>query len=381
MRGLVSSAILSLLVFDQHKHVALSFTTPTIIDTKRIFMKQQTKFALEAAQILEFQEPKTNTTVMLVGCMHYNPSSVKLVRDTIQKLHDEDRLGPVIVESCDIRWNKTEELYKEKPMLKNVLENEMRTACDLAKKFGQPVILGDQRINITTNAMKETLKETVLDLLTPPSGWKRFITDVSQAWSETVPLGGKGYLNAFAFIDPRLLLALPVSLVKYPLSFLIRDPLPTSVVLTFLVALSYDDPTTLDSLWSQDIPLSDYMLSTLVAVLETVVFARLLLKPLLAERNQILASSILKQCELVQRKAHGTTKNRGGIFGFLENPGVGLSTTSSDKTSEPTMYAPGSILSEDSQWDDSSRGKVVVVAVLGMAHCNGIKKVMNENYS
>ena len=43
---------------------------------------------------------------------------------------------------------------------------------------------------------------------------------------------------------------------------------------------------------------------------------------------------------------------------------------------QTTIYAPRSKTSEDMQWNPSSDG--VVVAVLGMAHCNGIKKVMNE---
>ena len=73
------------------------------------------------------------------------------------------------------------------------------------------------------------------------AGWKRFADEVRQAWRETVPLGGEGYLGAFSFFDPRLLLVLPISLVKYPLSFLARDPVPTSVVLLSLFALDFLD--------------------------------------------------------------------------------------------------------------------------------------------
>ena len=49
------------------------------------------------------------------------------------------------------------------------------------------------------------------------------------------------YLNAFAFFDPRLLISLPVSLVKYPLSFLVKDPVPVATafaILAFLNCLS-----------------------------------------------------------------------------------------------------------------------------------------------
>mmetsp|Transcript_1918 Transcript_1918/g.5088 ORF Transcript_1918/g.5088 Transcript_1918/m.5088 type:complete len:250 (-) Transcript_1918:506-1255(-) len=46
------------------------------------------------------------------------------------------------------------------------------------------------------------------------------------------------------------------------------------------------------------LPWTDYVLSVAIAVVETIVFARLLLKPLLADRNEILARSVLDQCRL-----------------------------------------------------------------------------------
>jgi hypothetical protein len=327
--------------------------------------------SLPTAQLLTFQEPRTNTTVILVGAMHYNPTSVRLAKTTIEDLGNQNRLGSVIVESCDIRWNKTAELYEEKPFLKSLLTNEMRTACDVAFLFQRPVILGDQRINITTNALKSSLKETVVDLVTPPKGWKRFVDEVGQAWEETVPLGGEGYLTAFAFLDPLLLLALPISFVKYPLSYFVRSPVPTTIVLSVLISLSYaEDPMTLKALVTEQIPVSDYIASFAVAVLETAVFARLLLKPLLADRNEILARSILDQCELFASEKKVEEK-QGGWFNFLSpNNNQKKKAISSD---EQIIYAPGSAISQK----DSGCSDKVVVAVLGMAHCNGIMKLLN----
>ena len=143
-------------------------------------------------QMLEFQEPTTNTTVILVGSMHYNPTSMNLARTTIDKLGKENRLGSVLVESCDIRWDKTTELYKRRPILKKIMNSEMRLAADAALSYDRPVVLGDQRINITSDALKSSLKETFADLTSPPSGWKRFITELKQSYDETLPLGGKG---------------------------------------------------------------------------------------------------------------------------------------------------------------------------------------------
>lgn len=320
--------------------------------------------SVSSAQLLEFQEPQTNVTVVLVGAMHYNPASIRLAQESIQLLGNQNRLGSVLVESCDIRWNKTAELYNDKPYLKKLLQNEMRTACDIASSYGRPTVLGDQRINITSEALKSSLKQTAVDLITPPTGWKRFAEEVSESWKEAVPFGGKGYLNAFAFFDPRLLLVLPVSLVKYPLSFLVRDPLPTSLGLSLLVALSLsDDPLTTQALLNQEYPLSDYLLSLFFAGLETVVFARLLLKPLLAERNKILAKNILEQCKIYAAKEKKPWWLLGG--GWSDSP---------QEDDPEIIYAPGSSPAQENE----TKGDKVVVAVLGMAHCNGIMKLLKE---
>jgi hypothetical protein len=125
--------------------------------------------SLPAAQLLEFVEPETGVKVTLIGAMHYNPSSVRLAKETIDRLGKANQLGSVIVEACDIRWNKTAELYADKPILKNLLSNEMRIACDTAMDFDRPVVLGDQRINITVDSLKANLGATMTDLLTPTS--------------------------------------------------------------------------------------------------------------------------------------------------------------------------------------------------------------------
>jgi len=337
---------------------------------------------VSAAQLLEFEEPQTGVKVILVGAMHYNPASIQLAKKTIETLGNEDRLGSVVVEACDIRWNKTAELYKDKPFLKQILNNEMRTACDSALAFDRPVVLGDQRINITVDALKGSFKQTMNDLVTPPAGWKRFADEVRSAWSETVPFGGDGFLNAFAFFDPRLLLVLPVSLVKYPLSYFVRDPIPTSVGLSILGALSFlDDPTSLDALIADDsISIADWMISFGFAALETAIFARLLLKPLLAERNEILAQSILDQCRIYAGQTVGKPATVWSPLDWLRfgRREASLGTTTGSKTSSTITYAPGSPPLEKfaAPINNENNKDKVVVAVLGMAHCNGIKRIL-----
>jgi hypothetical protein len=345
-------------------------TTCAFLVVPAFSVVQTRSTSLPAAQLLEFVEPETGVKVTLIGAMHYNPSSVRLAKETIDRLGKANQLGSVIVEACDIRWNKTAELYADKPILKTLLSNEMRIACDTAMEFDRPVVLGDQRINITVDSLKAKLGATMTDLLTPPSGWKRFIDEVRSAWKETVPFGGQGYLSAYAFFDPRLLLVLPVSLIKYPLSYFVRDPIPTAIGVTLLGAISFlDDPTSLGALVSDDeyIPFSDWVLSFAIALLETAIFARLLLKPLLADRNEILAQSILDQCRLYANKPQRATSpiNWFGFFSKEANVPKGTTSTSS------IMYAPGSASVRLEDGPDK-----VVVAVLGMAHCNGIKRIL-----
>lgn len=338
-------------------------------------------------QILKFQEPKTNVTVILVGAMHYNPSSIQLAEQTVEGLALNNKLASVIVESCDIRWNKAAALYKEKPWLKALLKNEMVASSDLAVQYNRPVILGDQRINITTTSLKECFQDTITDLTSPPSGWKRFATDVGKAFDETRPFGGEGYLGPFAFFDPKLIAAFPVSLVKYPLSFLVRDPVPTSILFLGFFGLNYLDASgmlggvgssssyAMDAMQNNDVPVTDWILSVSIAILETVFFARAFLKPLLAERNEVLAKSILDQCQLLVGTSAVPNNAWSLPWPFAEQQGqVQSNAAVLDEDSSEIVYASGSSADVVASGGDDQ----TVVAILGMAHVNGIKKLLQE---
>jgi len=402
--------------------LAAGDTSPSL--STRLFPKNK--------QILKFVEPQTNVTVMLIGSMHYNPASISLVENTVEELAQSNQLGSVIIESCDIRWNKTQELMDKKrqeqeekmafaenenfidsnPNDKDFLGNEMRAAWEVATKYNRPTVLGDQRINITMDALKFSLQETAKDVfLGGPAGWKRSRDEIVENWKETIPISagqpagksGNGeetqYLNAFAFFDPRLLISLPVSLVKYPLSFLVKDPVPVGTVFALLAFLNFYadgtttgnflDPTSfsLDDFVAtatspKDYPWTDYAISAGIAILETVIFARLLLKPLLADRNEILAKSVLDQCQLYANNNNGL---KGvGLGGFFQNLLQPLS-----EAEEQPIYVPGSdpesmFMAEQQSpssalkgGNNNSEGKIVV-AVLGMAHCNGVMKLLRE---
>lgn len=158
--------------------------------------------------------------------MHYNPASIKLAQDSINSLEEEGKLGSIIIESCDQRWNAT--LSSE--LVQNALKSEMKAAYDLGIEYGRPVVLGDQDINATVSELKNGAKEAILDLVQPwNGGWQRLVNSISLARKEAVPFGEQ-YLGAGAFFDPKLLSAAPISMVKYPLSYAVKSPAFVAVV-------------------------------------------------------------------------------------------------------------------------------------------------------
>jgi hypothetical protein len=444
---------------------------------KNMFQKTNDRGKEQAPQLLKFREPTTNVTVILIGAMHYNPSSIQLTRFTLEDLKAEKNLGAVIIESCDLRWtsgaNSTEkepdeEELRQRQKMSKFLENEMRTAYDVAHGLTDndlvsptsnlfiPVVLGDQRINITTTRMKEVAQQTFVDLATPFSGgWENFYTDMRHAMSLALPnnddkpvgINAHGdeststtstmppYINARGFLDAGLLLAMPVTLVKYPLSWMIRAPLGTAIATTLFVVLNYiADHTTgpthglmsamastpdmapaiataasaASLMSSGEASTSDLVYSLAFAILEVAVLGRILVKALLAERNEVLADNILHQCRLLAKQQK---RKQSPWWQTLFQPEPSLSNMDDTMTTYYAMPPPlddrtsringdaygsaaaaisrmrklKSVVKEVPRNNDTIRKSSVdigddpvVVAVLGMAHCNGIMKLMLE---
>lgn len=375
--------------------------------------------AVKQPQLLEFVEPRTNVSVVLIGSMHYNPTSIALTTNTINSLASAESLGSVIIESCPIRWNKstsssisttsdvdmaadeetTDIFYYDEngqrqvltnarskspsqQLLKPVLYNEMVAAFDVAQTYEVPVILGDQLINVTNNRCNAAVKSTIVDLLTPfNGGWLRLLSDVRSAADIALPVGSE-YLGWQDFFDVNLLLAAPVTFVRYPLALMIKVPssiLP--LLLTFfypiylpliMSLLSSAQPATggeeiaglvnsvtelssSSSFTLAGINLSDIAFTAAAYLLEIAVLSRVFLVSILAERNEVLAKNILLECTKLAapatRPQHSSPKWWSTLFSQFDK--------SATVTSSRLSLAPKK-----------------VVAVLGMAHCNGIKKLL-----
>jgi len=332
----------------------------------------KSKSSKQPPQIVEFIEPKTNVRVVLIGTMHYNPTSIKMVEETVEEYAKENKLGSVIVESCDLRWNKTMEIL-ETPrgaLFEPVLTSEMKAASDMAMNYQRPVVLGDQRIDITGDSLKQTLKQTFTDLTSPIEGWKRYYVELKKSAELALPSGGEGYLDARSIFDPRLLIAAPISFAKYPLSFLARNPISTSIVFAFIGALNFlgsnGDVALIDATLQEQI--SSILASLLFAGLETAFFARLMISVLLEERNEVIAKNILDQCKIYSTPLEN---EKTGIFGFNLSS---FFNESKEEVVDETMYVPGSIIRGQNNGGEDK----VVLCVLGMAHCNGIVNVLKN---
>ena len=333
-------------------------------------------------QLVEFVEPRTKTKVLLIGTMHYNPTSIRMVEETIEDLAGKNQLGSVVVESCEIRWNTTMEILNTPrgQFLKPVLTSEMKAASDKAASYNRPVVLGDQLINVTGSSLSSAFKTTLVDLASPLNGgWKRFYDDVSAAADVALPTG-PGYLTPASFFDPRLLVAAPVSFAKYPLSFLARNPIATSIVFATMFGVTRLDTSSAFADATLQEQIVSIVESLLFAFLEFAVLAKSILNVLLAERNEILAKSILNECVIYSERED---KSGDGAWAKMMTPSLFNTELGLDRIlqkSKDTFYVPPSGITVESTSNKIAKGseEKTVVAVLGMAHCNGIVKLLRE---
>merc|ERR1712127_169822 len=146
------------------------------------------------------------------------------------------------------------------------------------------------------------------------------------------------------------------SFVKYPLSYFVKSPLLAAAVCALILLGGVDSS---DAFVADSVSPTDILESLLFSIFETVVFARIFLKELLAERNEVLADSILDQC-----RNYEAVSNSGWLEKLFQ------AADGNDKSIN-SVYAPGSVAGKP------ENGKTVV-AVLGLAHCNGIKKLLTD---
>ena len=276
--------------------------------------------------VMSFVDPKTRSKVVLVGSMHYNPHSIGLARTTVEQEAANGRLRGVCVESCPTRWNATLEAQPVGSFLRALCDNEMQSGQEAGEAAGAEIVLADQSIEDTGRRIVQVTAQTLVELATPwRGGWNRIGDDFAQAFSQ-LAAGDGNCLGPDALLDPRLLLGIPLSFARYPLSIGVKSPVVLAVLALALglPLLDADGGLAADAVLDDATAIRELLGALAFALLETVVLGRVLLVALLEERNFVLARNI----------------RRAALAG-----------------------KPGG----------------TVVAVLGMAHCNGVGKVLRES--
>lgn len=289
-------------------------------------------------QTLFFHDAATNKKIHLVGTMHYNPYSIDKVTQLIHTYGSTGRLGSVVIESCEERWLATQKIQPKGSKLRWILDNEFVRASELADQYDARMILGDENISSNNERINSVFTQTLQDLCNPYDGWEAIVSDLLRGWRENVdpPLlsntskteaNGRMFLDRRDLLDLDMLQSAPISLARYVLGFAARKPIPGTLLLGWLAGLiGYGIVNGI----GDDLSLLDEAKATAAGLLLNLIIGvpllgRVLLVTLLGDRNEILAKNIRDECRR---------------------------------------------LKSEGREDD------VVVVVLGLAHCNGVKRLL-----
>ena len=243
--------------------------------------------------------------VFLIGTMHYNPASIRLCEETVSTLRRASRLGAVVLETCPKRWEKTLTYQPAGSVMRSVLDNEFQSAAEAAGDDAE-IVLGDQEIAALGENLGRLVKETAFDLLYPPraftGGWKSYADDVRKAVAQEIDGGDEGVDAMDLFGDGKLLLNAPVSLIRYPLAWLLKSPKLIVPLASFWLTIAAL-PGAVEALpegaaqSSAETLVTDLFL--MIDFLQVTLLSRCFLVALLRDRNEILAQSIADACERV----------------------------------------------------------------------------------
>ena len=157
---------------------------------------------LLAPNALRFTDVKSGRDVVLIGCMHFNPASIRAVESVVGDLASDGDLGAILVESCPARWDA---LIKERESSRlRPDEDEMQVAAAMAEASGCGFALADQSIDVTTGRLAQLCKASVVQLCTPfGGGWRLIGRDIASGWAALQPDDDDG-VSPLAFVDALL---------------------------------------------------------------------------------------------------------------------------------------------------------------------------------
>jgi len=245
--------------------------------------------------------------VRLVGTMHYNPRSIELSASTVRELASKDALGALVLETCPKRWEKTLKFQPKDSIMRRILDNEFQASAEEAEANGAEIVLGDQKIEDLGDNLKSLVKETIADVLWLPravnGGWARYYEDVRDAVRREINArDDTAVTSPWEFFDASLLLNVPVSLIRYPLAWLLKSPTLIVPLVTFTATLAAL-PDAVESITdtAQQSAAETFVTDLFLTLdfLQISLLTRCFLVALLRDRNDILAESISSACDRV----------------------------------------------------------------------------------
>ena len=269
--------------------------------------------------------------------MHNNPASIRLVESVVREVEAADELGAIAIESCETRWERTQRTQPPGSWLRQVLDNEFQTAAELSESMGCGLALADESIEVTSARLGQLGKQTLVELATPLNGgWQRLWRDIQTGRAalraEDEEEDGVGTTD---FLSRDLLAGAPLAWLRYFGS----SPAFVALLVGLWAFLSTLAGAAAPLAGAEAGPLTPGELAPacLVAAVETIVLLRILLVGLIEERNYTLARHI--------------------------------------RAASMQVLPPPRALKQR----DAGKDGRTVVAVLGLAHLNGVRRLLTTS--
>ena len=291
------------------------------------------------SSVVRLTDAASQRPVLLVGTMHYNPYSVKVVDRTVRATSRQRGLHATAIELCPSRWDSAAaarwqtKRFERIPAHERLLsEDEFQVAWESAVSCGlDDVVLADQPIALTGKRLGAALAGTAVDLLSP-AGWRRVAADLGTAGRQLPTF-------ARAALSLPLTAGAPLAIVRYMYQSPAALPFAAISIAALAIAAAVDEAT-----GAVATP-EDAVISAFVALL----VGRAAFVSLIEERDRALASNIRRAC-LAEASSDGSNSGRGAtvvaVLGIAHLAGVRALLLGSSDLDLPLRTDDGDVESE-----------------------------------
>jgi len=340
---------------------------------------------------MSVREKKSNGQVVIIGTMHFNPGSINTVEKVVSGLAQNKSLSSVVVELCPGRYRAMEKAQPKGSQLRKLLDNEMQAAVDAAKESGlERIILGDSSDKELVERLTAVVQKTFKDIASPlDGGWQSILRDFQRLY---VSLSGPPKLDEARIeglkelvhpkygmapnLQTQMLMGTPVALMRNLVTLSLKLPAQLSAVMmtsyATILAAAHSQPTqpgdtlragsSSSSLFDKEILHSEKLIAT---------------DSLVSTQNNALVQASIPSWNTVLdaiTSTHFPTPVAVLSLGILAN--VVLATLLARVAAVVLLLERDEILARSIRKaaEQASKTNKTVVAVLGMAHCNGVAR-------